>query len=166
MQSNSSESLEHLETQKKGYKMKTITALKTLALFPVLFASVSQANLGGFSDQYNRGSFACVDAQGELEGHFTFGAAQANLVIKGQPVALECGSARNAAPEEVAVFRGQYFKPVDVCVGQSAKGNVVIATSNSMGNVQINAVLLGSRGERLAAATLNCESETSNGSKW
>lgn len=146
--------------------MKTITVLQTLALFPVLFASVSQANIGGFSEQYNRGSFACADRQGELEGTFTFGAAQANLVIKGQPVALECVSARNAATEEIAVFRDLYIKPIEICVGQSAKGNVIVATTNAMGNVQMTAVLIGSRGERIASATLNCESQTSSGSKW
>lgn len=146
--------------------MKTMIALQTLALFPVLFSSIALASLGEFDNQYNRGSYACADRSGELEGQFTFGAEQANLVIKGQPVSLSCIAARSADVELLAVFKGQYIRPVEICTGQSAKGNVIVATSNSMGNVQMTAVLLNPRGERLAAATLNCNSATSNESKW
>lgn len=148
--------------------MKKISLLQALIIVPVLFSSIAQASLGGgeFDRQYNRGSYTCADQKGELEGQFTFNAQEANLAIKGQPVALE--RTVTASPEIINVIRSQYVRPADIFVGQYAKGNVIVLTSNSAGNVQMTAVLLGSRGEQLAAARLNCKSQPSQqqGSGW
>lgn len=148
--------------------MKKISLLQALVIVPVLFSSIAQASLGGgeFDRQYNRGSFDCGRFGDEVSGQFTFGAQEASLYIKGQPVTLE--RTANASPEIINVIRSQYIRPADIYVGQYTKGNVIVLTSNSAGNVQMTAVLLGSRGEQLAAARLNCKSQPSKqqGSGW
>lgn len=140
--------------------MKKISLPLALAIVPVLFSSIAQASLGGgeFDKQYNRGTYTCADQKGELEGEFTFN-AEASLVIKGQPVTLERTAPGYASAEVINVIRSQYVRPADIFVGQYSKGTVIVLTNNSAGNVQMIAVLLGSRGEQLAAARLNCKSQ-------
>ena len=147
--------------------MKKMIALQTLALFPLLIGSIAQASLGpGYENpRSGGGSYSCTDRQGELNAVFSFGAPQAQVQIKGNSVPLTCTNAAYANSQDVSLFKDQYIRPLDICIGKTAKGDVVLATSNSMGSVQMYAVLLNSAGQKVATATLNCES-VSTGSGW
>lgn len=110
---------------------------------------------------YFKGTFDCADRQNGLASNFTFGAAIASFSLKGEAVQLSCDNARSASPQLQALFRNEYKQFGDFCMGHSKKGQVVTGTSNSMGAVQMTAILLDQTGKPTAKALLNCESAKS-----
>jgi hypothetical protein len=141
--------------------------MKTFVLAIAALISVqAHANMGGHN--YNVGSFACADDNKELTSTFTFGRpTKATLVIKGQEVELECYSAAEADTSVSILFSSLYSRPSDICEGSYAKGNVVAAITNSMGNVQMHARLVDKSRRVTASTTMNCESAPKNrGSGW
>jgi hypothetical protein len=146
--------------------MKTFNLIPMAALIAVVASAVSspaRADMGNGS-AYNQGSYACENSENGLEGRFTFNRG-AELTIKGAPVALTCIPARSASIE-VRKFLASQFRTnaADVCTGESAKGQVLVATSNSMGIVQMSAFLFDSSGQVKANADLGCK-ETHAGPK-